>query len=147
MHPRYAHGWTRSTAPYVAAAYAALFATTPPAQLAGRHVWLSELAPTGTELATALAAQHGAPPQVVRTTRATLTRILGTDQRGVGVLYLRMWADGELAPGPGADVFDVPGYKKATLTELVGGGLGMYRWAGTPWETISALVIDDSEST
>jgi hypothetical protein len=54
----------------VASVYAALITTTPLALLAGRHVWVSELTPTGAKLATALAARHGVPPQVVQMTRA-----------------------------------------------------------------------------
>jgi hypothetical protein len=110
----------------------------------GRRIWLSELAPSGAELFAALAAWHGAPPRVARSTHATLAAVLASEQRTLGTLYLRMWATGVLAPGAGADVFDVPEYRKATLPELVGGGLGAYRWAGTPWETIAALVEDQS---
>ncbi|PYH81316.1 NAD(P)-binding protein [Aspergillus uvarum CBS 121591] len=121
------------TRAYVAAAYASIFASTPLDCLKHRTLTLSELRPTGDDIAAALTERHGA-----RTRRATET-IDAVDAQIEGFLRAgqpfalafycrRIWGAGLQTGMVGEDIWEVPGYVKAGVGELVvGGGLGAYR--------------------
>ena len=53
-----------STRSYVAAGYASIFASTPIAKLQNHVICLSELQPTGEDIAVAMEKKHGAPPAI-----------------------------------------------------------------------------------
>ncbi|KAI1098844.1 NmrA-like family protein [Jackrogersella minutella] len=118
---------------YVAAAYASIFARTPPAQLAGRAIGLSEFKATGSEIVAALKKKYGAEPQVIRHSLEKVTNEVDTCiQNGIPLSLAwdcrRAWANGTIVKGVGDDIWEVEGYKKATLDDLlVGGQLGPYR--------------------
>ncbi|RAH66348.1 NAD(P)-binding protein [Aspergillus aculeatinus CBS 121060] len=127
------HAVNLCTRAYVAAAYASIFAATPLDQLKTRTLTLSELRATGDEIAAALTERHG-----TRTLSATGTidavdaQIEGFLQAGkpFGLAFYcrRIWGAGMQVGMLTEDVWEVPGYVKAGLGELVvGGGLGAYR--------------------
>ncbi|KAI2623069.1 NmrA-like family protein [Hypoxylon sp. NC1633] len=121
------------TRKYVAAAYASIFASTPPAQLAGRAIGLSELRATGYEIAAALKKKHGAEPQILR---HSLEKADNEADKCIatGSLFSlhwdcrKAWGNGNFIKGVGEDFWEVKGYRKLTLDELlVDGKLEPYR--------------------
>ncbi|KAJ0161116.1 hypothetical protein CTA2_6759 [Colletotrichum tanaceti] len=121
------------TRKYVAAAYASVFAATPVSQLENRAIALCELAPTGREIEAALEAKHGVAPRV---SAHSLGRVDGEVEGGLQsgspftlAWYCRkIWATGQQCRMVGTDFWEVDGYDKATLEDLVvGGKLGAYR--------------------
>lgn len=108
------------TRPYVAAAYASIFAQTPIDQLANRHIALTELTPTGNEIIAAMTAKFDAAPEIKHSTVESLTPIIQSGAPWSLAAYCRkIWATGKIPGMMGTDVWEVPGYKKATLHELV----------------------------
>ncbi|CCF41406.1 hypothetical protein CH063_00396 [Colletotrichum higginsianum] len=121
------------TRKYVAAAYASIFAATPISQLENRAIALCELAPTGREIEAALEAKHGVAPQV---STHSLDRVNGEVEGGLQsgspfalAWYCRkIWATGQQCQMVGTDFWEVDGYDKATLEDLVvRGKLEAYR--------------------
>ncbi|KAK6209758.1 hypothetical protein QIS74_11342 [Colletotrichum tabaci] len=121
------------TRKYVAAAYASIFAATPISQLENRAIALCELAPTGREIEAALEAKHGVAPQV---STHSLSRVNGEVEGGLQsgspfalAWYCRkIWATGQQCQMVGTDFWEVDGYDKATLEDLVvRGKLEAYR--------------------
>ncbi|KAL4905052.1 hypothetical protein BDW74DRAFT_178062 [Aspergillus multicolor] len=121
------------TRAYVAAAYASLFATTPIAALANRTLALSELRPTGREIADALTLSHGRAPRTAHQSadavEAEIEEGLAAGSRFTLAAYCRrIWGSGEQVKMVGYDFWDVRGYQRAIVRELVGiGKLGEYR--------------------
>ncbi|KAI3535706.1 hypothetical protein CSPX01_11230 [Colletotrichum filicis] len=122
-----------STRNYVAAAYAAIFASTPIAQIQNRSISISELKVTGEQVATTLEKKHGAPP---RLSSLSLERVNSEVEAGLnsGSLFTlawycrKIWGTGQQAKMVGTDIWEVQGYEKATLEDLiVDGKLGAYR--------------------
>ncbi|KAI3058766.1 hypothetical protein CBS147353_10659 [Aspergillus niger] len=122
------------TRPYVAAAYASLFASTSLDHLCNRSIALSELRATGAEIAQCLTEQHGG--SLTRTGYESLESInqvveeaLATGSPFALAFYCRkIWASGEQCGMVRHDAWDVRGYKKATLRGLLAQGeLGEYR--------------------
>ncbi|KAK1487833.1 uncharacterized protein CCOS01_12370 [Colletotrichum costaricense] len=118
---------------YVAAAYAAIFASTPIAQIQNRSISISELKVTGEQVATTLEKKHGAPP---RLSSLSLERVNSEVEAGLnsGSLFTlawycrKIWGTGQQAKMVGTDIWEVQGYEKATLEDLiVDGKLGAYR--------------------
>ncbi|RBQ74991.1 hypothetical protein VDGD_02029 [Verticillium dahliae] len=115
------------TADYVAAAYVSLFATGPVSDVSNRAIGLVELAPTGEEIAAALEKKHGTPPvifnQPVEKAVADFNAHLASQSELAYIapawFYRKLWGTGELTSMLGSDVYHVPGYRKATLDELV----------------------------
>ncbi|KAI1125135.1 NAD(P)-binding protein [Nemania abortiva] len=109
---------------YVAAGYASIFARTPPSQLEGRAIRLSELKATGNEIAAVLKEKHGADPQkfvhsiekadaeIEHCIKNNIPTALSWDCR-------KAWGTGYIEKGMGKDFWEVEGYKKATLRELL----------------------------
>ncbi|KAI1422031.1 NAD(P)-binding protein [Xylaria sp. FL1777] len=109
---------------YVTAAYASIFAKTPPSQLQGRAIALSEFKATGNEIAAALKEKYGAEPQkFVHSVEKVDAEIERCVQNGIPSAlswYCRKaWAIGDVVKGLGKDFWEVEGYKKATLRELL----------------------------
>ena len=93
--------------------------------LAGRSIGLIELNPTGHEIAAALEAKHGSKPSItyftvdeVEAQQAAIIKTDKTDNMKVlpATLHIKI-AKGE--PGVGKDVYEVPGYKKKTIFDLI----------------------------
>lgn len=125
---------TSSTREYVAAALASLLPSTPPSSLSGRTIGLSELRPTMSEIISSIQArQPSQPVSIAREPESTaLGRIADGHPLALMDLVKILWSRGEHSVGQ--DVYEVEGYKKATLDELVlGGGLGTYREVAVPY--------------
>ncbi|KAH0428238.1 hypothetical protein CcaCcLH18_09128 [Colletotrichum camelliae] len=121
------------TRDYVAAAYVSIFTKTPIAQIQNRAIALTELSPTGNDVANALKERKGKPPQV---SNHSLDKINGEIEDGLasGSLFTlswycrKIWGTGQQAQMVGTDLWEVQDYKKATLKDLiVGGKLEHYR--------------------
>ncbi|KAI1646830.1 NmrA-like family protein [Daldinia loculata] len=127
---------------YVAAAYASIFATTPLAQLQGRAIGLSELRATGKEIAAALKKKYGVEPRIFRHSLEKINNELDNAIKSGSPLALswycrKAWGEGIIVKGVG-NLWEVEGYSKATLDDLlVGGKLEPYRDVGP--ETSKAL--------
>ncbi|KAI1453280.1 NmrA-like family protein [Annulohypoxylon moriforme] len=121
------------TRDYVAKAYASIFSRTPPAGLAGRVIGVSELKATGSEIAAALKKKHGAEPQIFRHSLEKVDNEIETCIKNGIPLSLawwcrKTWGNGTLVKSVGEEIWEVEGYQKATLEELlVGGKLAPYR--------------------
>ncbi|KAJ5707893.1 hypothetical protein N7488_007694 [Penicillium malachiteum] len=117
---------------YIAASYASIFAKTPISELQGRVIGLSEVQATGSEIAKALEARHGSPPQIFRHTLEQVDyHIQKTLDEGAPLTMVwygrRVWGSGGYEAGIGNDIWEVEGYKKKTLDELLNGGMEPYR--------------------
>ncbi|KAK1974278.1 hypothetical protein LZ30DRAFT_787107 [Colletotrichum cereale] len=121
------------TRKYVGAAYVSIFATTPISQLENRAIALCELEPTGKDIAATLESKYGIAPQ---TSFHSLEKVNGGVKKGLdsGSLFTlawycrKIWGAGQQAQMVGSDFWEVDGYKKATLEDLMlGGGLEAYR--------------------
>ncbi|KAI8627475.1 NAD(P)-binding protein [Xylariaceae sp. FL1651] len=115
---------TFCTRNYVAAAYASIFARTPPAELQGRTIGISELKATGNEIAAVLKERHGAEPQkFVHTLEKVDGEIDRCVRNGIPTALSwycrRAWGTGDIVPGIGEDIWEVEGYEKATLLGLL----------------------------
>ncbi|EFQ26956.1 hypothetical protein CGRA01v4_07951 [Colletotrichum graminicola] len=121
------------TRKYVAAAYVSIFSTTPISQLKNRAIALCELVPTGKDIAAMMETKHGIAPQ---TSSHGLEKVNGEVEKGLesGSLFTlawycrKIWGAGQQVQMIGSDLWEVDGYKKATLEDLIlGGELGAYR--------------------
>ncbi|KAH6897398.1 hypothetical protein B0T10DRAFT_544727 [Thelonectria olida] len=121
------------TRPYVAAAFASIFAHTPISQLKNRAIGLSELRVTGKELAEVLEKKHGKPPTIFRQGLSKVNEQVETLLRDGSPFALawycrKIWGTGQQVEMVGEDIWEVPNFHKATLEDLiVGGKLGQYR--------------------
>ncbi|XXH00796.1 CDP-diacylglycerol--glycerol-3-phosphate 3-phosphatidyltransferase [Hypoxylon texense] len=121
------------TRKYVAAAYAQIFASTPPAQLQGRIIGLSEFRATGNEIAAALKKKYGAEPTIITHSLEKVENEVDTCiEKGIPLSLAwwcrKTWGNGKLVKGVGDDIWEVKGYEKATLEGLlVDGKLEPYR--------------------
>ncbi|KAF4811042.1 Eugenol synthase 1 [Colletotrichum siamense] len=109
---------------YVAAAYVSIFTKTPIAQIQNRAIALTELSPTGGDVANALKERNGKAPQI---SNHSLEKIDGEIEDGLasGSLFTlswycrKIWGTGQQAQMVGTDLWEVEGYKKATLKDLI----------------------------
>lgn len=113
-----------STRNYVAAAYASIFATTPPEQLAGRVIGISELQVTGHEIAAAMARRSGKSPtefhHSLQEVEDNIDKCLEAGSPLAAIWdYRRVWGNGEHVAMIRPDIWEVPSYKKATLNDLL----------------------------
>ncbi|KAJ9149312.1 NmrA-like family protein (Rossmann-fold NAD(P)(+)-binding protein) [Pleurostoma richardsiae] len=121
------------TRAYVAAAYASIFTRTPISEIQNRAIALTEVTPTGNEIAAALQKKHGKPCQIVRHSidkvEAEIEAGLSSGSLFTLVWYCRkIWGTGKQKAMVGNDIWEVDGYQKASLESLiVGGELGTYR--------------------
>ncbi|KAI8163214.1 hypothetical protein KHU50_007664 [Colletotrichum sp. SAR 10_65] len=112
------------TRDYVAAAYVSIFTSNPISEIQNRAITLSELAPTGQEIAAVMKQKHGEEP---KTTTHSLEKVKAEFHHCIeaGEIFSlvwfcrKIWGTGELMAMLSSDVWDVPGYKKATLEDLV----------------------------
>ncbi|KAH6660820.1 hypothetical protein BKA67DRAFT_549289 [Truncatella angustata] len=131
------------TRSYVAAAYASIFASTPVSQLLNRQIGLSEVRATGVEIHAALRRKHGEPPQIITHTLEQVdleieTRAAAGSPLALAYYCRKSWATGRLVSGIGKDIWEVQGFCKATLDDLiVKGKLGSYR--EIPSEALNAI--------
>ncbi|KAI2465646.1 NmrA-like family protein [Annulohypoxylon bovei var. microspora] len=121
------------TRKYVAAAYASIFASTPPAELVGQIIGISELKATGSEIAAVLKKKYGVEPQVFRHSLEKVDNEIETCIKNGIPLSLawwcrKTWGNGTLVKSVGEEIWEVKGYQKVTLDDLlVGGKLVPYR--------------------
>ncbi|OJZ86344.1 hypothetical protein ASPFODRAFT_716291 [Aspergillus luchuensis CBS 106.47] len=124
---------TMCTKNYVAAAYVDIFTTRPIHTIQNRTITLSELAPTGMEIAAIMREKNGRDPSIVtRSLEEINQRIedsLSKESNLAVPAYCRkMWGTGEMMKMLPDDLWEVEGYRKATLEDLViGGKLDSYR--------------------
>lgn len=122
-----------STRDYVAAAYAAIFAKTPVSQLCDRSIGLTELSPTGEEIAKALEEKNGSPARIFQHSLEKVdNEISGCLQSGspfaLAWYCRKIWGSGKQADMVGSDIWHVGGRRKAGIRELIADGqLGSYR--------------------
>ncbi|KAI0157914.1 NmrA-like family protein [Hypoxylon sp. FL1284] len=128
---------------YVAAAYAQIFARTPPVQLQGRMIGLSEFRATGSDIAAAWKRKHGAEPTIVRHSIEKVEKEIDTCiERGIPLSLAwwcrKAWGTGQILKALGDDIWEVQGYEKATLDGLlVDGKLEPYK--DVPPQALQAL--------
>ena len=122
-----------STRDYVAAAYAAIFAKTPVSQLCDRSIGLTELSPTGEEIAKALEEKNGSPAGIFKHSLEKVDNEISDCLRSGSPFALawycrKIWGSGKQADMVGSDMWDVGGRRKAGIRELIADGqLGSYR--------------------
>ncbi|KAJ5015975.1 hypothetical protein K4K57_012373 [Colletotrichum sp. SAR 10_99] len=112
------------TRDYVAAAYVSIFTSNPISEIQNRAITLSELAPTGQEIAAVMKQKHGEEPKKIthslEKVKAELDHCIEAGEIFSLVWFCRkIWGTGELMAMLSSDVWDVPGYKKAALEDLV----------------------------
>ncbi|KAH6957483.1 hypothetical protein DER45DRAFT_632392 [Fusarium avenaceum] len=112
------------TRQYVAAAYVAIFTRTPIAQLSGRAIGLREFICTGSEIAAAQQRRHGVPPKVYhhsleQAKKEIEVRMRKGDLSAFIFSYRCPWGAGQQVELVGDDLWDVQGYRKTTLEEVV----------------------------
>ncbi|KAL1881944.1 hypothetical protein Daus18300_000998 [Diaporthe australafricana] len=122
-----------NTRDYVAAAYAAIFATTPISQLRNRSLGLTELSPTGKEVAKALEEKNAAPPKMFAHSLDKVNKEVNDCLNSGSPFALawychKIWGNGKQADMVGPDVWEVSGRRKAGIQDLiVDGQLGSSR--------------------
>lgn len=112
---------------YVAAAYASMFAGTPPAELQGRAIGISEFKATGEEIFSVLKEKNGVEPQrfmhSLEKAKAEIDHCIEAGSPTALSWHCRKaWGLGDIVKGLGEDIWEVADYKKATLVELLLGG-------------------------
>ncbi|OGM49494.1 fungal specific transcription factor [Aspergillus bombycis] len=121
------------TKPYVAAAYASLFASTSIDQLKDRTIGLCEIRATGSEIAHMLTEQHGSRTcrkhESMESIGELIETSLATGSNFALAFYCRkIWGSGQQTQMMGDDFWDVKVYQKASLHDLiVGDRLQEYR--------------------
>jgi hypothetical protein len=109
-----------SSLDYIAAGYVSMFFKHPTSSLAGRLIGLNELAPTGGEIEDMMRQKSGEPPRVAYD---TVENAISQAKAGrLDALVRKKMGDG--SHGVGDDIWEVEGYRKKTLRDLVlGDGL------------------------
>ncbi|BCS30148.1 uncharacterized protein APUU_80451A [Aspergillus puulaauensis] len=121
------------TRSYVAAAYASIFASTPIDQLRNRTIALCELRATGSEIAHSLTTQHGSRTRSKHESAESINEVvessIATGSKFALAFYCRrIWGSGQQTEMMGCEFWDVKGFRKASLHDLiVGGRLQEYR--------------------
>jgi hypothetical protein len=122
-----------STKDYVAAAYVDIFTTRPISTIQNRTITLSELAPTGMEIAAIMKEKHGRDPSIatrsLEDVNRTIEDCISRESNFAVPAYCRkIWGTGEMMKMLPDDLWEVKDYRKATLEDLViGGRLESYR--------------------
>ncbi|KAI1109831.1 NAD(P)-binding protein [Nemania sp. NC0429] len=109
---------------YVAAAYTSIFAKTPPVELQGRAIGISEFKATGAEIASVLNEKYGVEPRKfihsLEKAKAEIDRCIQNGSPTALSWHCRKaWGLGDIVKGIGEDIWEVGGYKKATLVDLL----------------------------
>ncbi|KAF7946972.1 uncharacterized protein EAE97_004221 [Botrytis byssoidea] len=100
---------------YVAAGYASIFVYNSPTSLSGRTIGLNELHPTGAEIAAAMEERAGRPPQTAEESIENM-RLQALEGNLAALVRKKM---GEGTHDVGSDIWDVAGYPKTTIRELI----------------------------
>lgn len=123
----------RSTKDYVAAAFVDIFAARPISTIQNRTITLSELTPTGLEIAAVMKKKHGSDPTTETRSLEDVNRTIeGYISNGSNLAvpsYCRkIWGTGEMIKMLPDELWEVEGYKKATLEDIIlEGKCGNYR--------------------
>ena len=139
-----------STREYVAAAYGSLFAQTPIEQLRDRQFSVTELSPTGHDISRAMQARHGSQPLTTSVPIASVSdevarRLTEKDRFSLMWYCRKIWGTGEQIKMIGGDIWDVAGYRKMSVQDLVvDGKLQQYR--EVPAEVLRAMKARDATS-
>ncbi|TIC93497.1 Isoflavone reductase-like protein IRL [Colletotrichum higginsianum] len=112
------------TGDYVAAAYVSIFASSPISTISHRAIGLCELAPTGEDIATVLKKKHVTGPEVITYSLEKANAELDICHKSESPLGMawynrKIWGTGQLVTMLGSDIWELPGYQKVTLEELV----------------------------
>lgn len=131
-----------SSRDYVAAAYASIFPKTPITNLANRTFGISEIQVSGSEIAKALEEKHGSAPTVYRQSldeiEAQIRKCLDDGSSFAAVWYYRwMWGSGLQVESIGEEIWDVEGYEKRDLGNLIRGEEFVYK--DIPEQVVAAL--------
>ncbi|KAH7462715.1 hypothetical protein FOMA001_g18295 [Fusarium oxysporum f. sp. matthiolae] len=124
---------TMCTKDYVAAAYVDIFTTRPIHTIQNQTFTLSELAPTGMEIAAIMKEKNGKEPSIrtrsLEEINQTIEDCLSKESNLAIPSYCRkIWGTGEMMKMLPDDLWEVKDYKKASLRDLViGGRLKSYR--------------------
>ncbi|KAE8152376.1 hypothetical protein BDV25DRAFT_170511 [Aspergillus avenaceus] len=124
---------TMCTKDYVAAAYVDIFTSRPIHTIQNRTITLSELAPTGMDIAAIMKEKNGRDPSIVtrslQEVNQTIEDCISAESNLAVPSYCRkMWGTGEMMKMLPDDLWEVKDYKKASLEDLVlGGRLESYR--------------------
>ncbi|CAI6043957.1 unnamed protein product [Clonostachys chloroleuca] len=121
------------TKDYVAAAFVDIFAARPISTIQNRTITLSELTPTGLEIAAVMKKKHGSDPTTETRSLEDVNRTIeGYISNGSNLAvpsYCRkIWGTGEMIKMLPDELWEVEGYKKATLEDIIlEGECGNYR--------------------
>ncbi|KAM0237778.1 hypothetical protein ACHAP5_008948 [Fusarium lateritium] len=127
-----------STRKYVAAAFVDIFTARPIHTIQNRTITLSELAPTGNEIAAMMERKNGKEPSVSTRSLEEMNQLvedcLSKESNLAVPAYCRkMWGSGEMFKMLPDELWEVKDYKKATLEDLIiGGKLEPYRALPAP---------------
>lgn len=116
----------------MAAAYASILASTKVDELKNRVIGLSELQPTGIEILEALSKDFNTPPATGLVSTTLVSQQIDQLLEEGNPLALpyhcrKIWGTDQQSAMVGTDIWEVAGYSKFTLTELiVDGKLGQY---------------------
>ncbi|KAF7671036.1 hypothetical protein GT037_010817 [Alternaria burnsii] len=115
---------TMCTRNYVAAAYVDIFTSRPISTIQNRTITLSELAPTGMDIAAVMKQKNGADPLIETRSLEDVDRTIEdhiSKQSNLAVpSYCRkMWGSGEMIKMLPDELWEIKDYKKATLEDLV----------------------------
>ncbi|KAL6408727.1 hypothetical protein AUP68_07673 [Ilyonectria robusta] len=118
---------------YVGAAYASIFSSTPISDLKNRVIGLSELKATGDDIIASFELKHGKKPEIFKhSSKKVEDEFEYAISNGIPfslAWYCRkIWGNGQLETMIGTDIWEVPGYSKVSLDDLiVEGKIGAYR--------------------
>ncbi len=109
---------------YVAAGYVSIFASHPISDISNRAIGLWELAPTGQEIATVLKKKHGTEPKVITHSLEKINAELDICAKaespfGMAWYNRKIWGTGQMATMLGPDIWEVPGYQRVILEDLI----------------------------
>lgn len=124
---------SNSTRDYVAAAYVSIFTSTPVSRIRDRAIALTELAPTGGDIAAVLEKKNGTSPEIFTHSLEKVEQEIEDGLRDGSLFTLswycrKIWGTGQQNRMIGKDAWEVEGYTKTSLDDLISGGkLGPYR--------------------
>ena len=117
----------------MAAAYVDIFTTRPIHTIQNRTITLSELAPTGMEIAAIMKKKNGSDPSIATRSIEEVDRMIEDciskeSNLAVPSYCRKIWGTGQMMKMLPDDLWEVKDYRKATLEDLVlGGKLQNYR--------------------
>ncbi|KAH8661798.1 NmrA-like family-domain-containing protein [Ilyonectria robusta] len=118
---------------YVGAAYASIFSSTPISDLKTGVIGLSELKATGNDITASFELKHGNKPEIFKHSSKKVEdefeyAISNSIPFSLAWYCRKIWGAGQLETMTGTDIWEVPGYAKVSLEDLiVRGKIGAYR--------------------